>query len=52
MQQVSFNDRSEFIISHIWLLMQAVAEDFYKVDSISIFSPQSAFKQADLQAMC
>lgn len=27
--------------------MQAVAEDFHKVDSNSIFSPQSAFKQAD-----
>lgn len=36
----------------IWLLMQAVAKDFHKVDSNSIFSPQSAFKQADLQAMC
>lgn len=37
---------------HIWLLMQAVAEGFYRVDSNPIFSPQSPFKQADLQAVC
>lgn len=31
---------------HIWLLVQAVAEDFYRVDAKSIFSPQLHFQKS------
>lgn len=37
---------------HIWLLIQAVAIGFYKVDSNSIFSPPIHVKQPGLKAVC
>lgn len=54
MDAVSFplmlDQNSSFV--HIWLRIQAVAEDFHKVNSNAIFSPQMHFQQAGLKAMC